>query len=227
MNSIKYFINGQDIKDTCGVCVSASEGIVGLPKVKKRDVVSWDDYHGEVIDKMAHYYEAREITLSCFIRADGQLQFIGQMQRFLRPFQNAGTQRLMIDIGIGKPLVYEVYLKDDTDVSKKWGDIDMIGTFKVKLIEPEPMKRVLQHTVTEGVATTKKCSFTVTTNKLINVYWGDGSADYDIFGSSVEVRHNYDKDGVYYPIITGCIDEIKIFNITNTEATKTVWDRFL
>ena len=68
MNSIKYFINGQDIKDTCGVCVSASEGIVGLPKVKKRDVVSWDDYHGEVIDKMAHYYEAREITLSCFIK---------------------------------------------------------------------------------------------------------------------------------------------------------------
>ena len=119
---------------------------------------------------MAHYYEAREITLSCFIRADGQLQFIRQMQSFLRPFQNAGTQRLMIDIGIGKPLVYEVYLKDDTDVSKKWGDIDMIGTFKVKLIEPEPMKRVLQHTVTEGVAITKKCSFTVTTNKLINVY---------------------------------------------------------
>ena len=50
--------------------------------------------------------------------------------------------------GKAKPLVYEVGLFDDTDITKTWGTYNtdlMVGTFKLKLIEDEPVKRVLRH----------------------------------------------------------------------------------
>ena len=52
----------------------------------------------------------------------------------IRAIVDAQERRLVIDII--KPL-YEVYCKDGA-ISKKWNDNLMVGTFKLKLIEPEP-----------------------------------------------------------------------------------------
>lgn len=216
-----YFIDGENIKELYGICVADSQGVIGRPKLKKRDVASWDNYHGEVVDLEAKYYEPREIVLSCFVKADSQRDFIEKVQGFSALFDNKGTQRLMIDVVPERPLVYEVYCKDEIDIVKKWSENNLIGTFKLKLVEPEPVKRVLSH----NAKANSICTFRITTNKLINVYWGDGRADFDISGNNIPVSHTYSGQGVFYPIITGCIDEITSFSINSTSATKIVWNR--
>ena len=77
-----------------------------------------------------------------------------------------------------KPLIYEVYAKDAIEVDKTWNDALMVGTFKLKLREPEPVKRVLKH-IRVGEST-KTCEITLTSTKYVNIYWGDGSVDYDV-----------------------------------------------
>lgn len=118
-----------------------------------------------------------------------------------------------------KPLIYEVYIKDEIEVSKTWNDSLMVGTFKLKLREPEPVKKVLKHIrVSEA---TKTCEITLTSTKYVNIYWGDGNVDYDIAGKDVSVQHEYTENGDYFPVVTGCIDEITSF----TTNAIIVWER--
>ncbi len=207
-----YLIDGIDIKETFGVCVSDSDGVVDRPKLKPPTSVSWDDYHGEAVDLQHKFYDPREITLSCFIRANSKNEFIAQVSAFQQLFDKAGTQRLLIDVHPIKPLVYEVYCKDAIDVSKTWNNKLMVGTFKVKLVEPEPVKRVLKHI--RANEATKTCTITLTSTKLVNIYWGDGSVDEDISGTDYTITHDYADNGDYFAIITGCIDEITEFSTT-------------
>lgn len=213
-----YWLDGVDFK-TYGVYVSDSEGVVSRPKLKSMASVSWDNYHGESVDLQHKFYEPREITLSCFIKADSKNDFITKISAFEQLFDNPGTNRLMIDVHPIKPLIYEVYCKDEIAVSKKWNDALMVGTFKLKLIEPEPVKRILKHIrVSEA---TKTCTITLTSDKLVNIYWGDGSVDYDISGEDVAISHDYSQNGDYFPVITGCIDEITDF----TTNAIVVWNK--
>ena len=203
-----YTLDGIDFREF-GVFVSDSDGVLNRPKLKQLASISWDNYHGEDVDLNHKYYEPREITLSCFIKAKTKNDFIMQMWRFEQQFDKRGLHRLMIDVHPIKPLIYEVYCKDEISVSKKWNDELMVGTFKLKLTEPQPVKRVLKHIrVSEA---TKTCSINISTHKLVNIFWGDGSVDEDISGNNIAVSHNYKENGEYFPVITGCIDEIEAF----------------
>jgi hypothetical protein len=213
-----YRLDGVDFKEY-GVYVSDSEGVVNRPKLKNMATVSWDNYHGDSVDLQHKFYEPREITLSCFIKAESKNDFIAKLTAFERLFDNPGTTRLVIDVHTIKPLIYEVYCKDEISVAKKWNDDLMVGMFKLKLIEPEPLKRVLKH-MRLGDAT-KTCTITLTTTKLVNIYWGDGSVDYDISGENLTVSHEYTQNGDYFPVVTGCIDEISSF----TTNSIVVWNR--
>lgn len=213
-----YLLDGVDFKQY-GVFVSGSDGIMNRPKMKAPATVSWDNYHGESVDLLHKFYESREITLSCFIKAESKLDFIKRITDFEKLFDKKGTNRLVIDVHPVKPLIYEVYCKDAIEVTKEWSDELMVGTFKLKLVEPEPVKRVLKHIrVNES---TKTCTVTLTSNKYVNIYWGDGTVDYDISGNAVKVTHNYTTNGDYFPVITGCIDEITSFE-TNAIV---VWEK--
>jgi len=211
----EYTIDGVDFKDF-GVYVSDSDGVVDRPKMKTPRTESWDDYHGEVVDMMHNYVEPRQITLSCFIKAESRVDFMDKIFRFEEMFTSTGLHRLMIELG-SKPLVYNVYCPDAIAVSKKWNDGLMVGTFKLKLTEPEPVKRVLKHYVTDN-AGSNVCTLYIKSAKYLNVYWGDGSVDYDVCGDSANIKtitHTYTNIGEYYPVITGCIDEISSFNTTS------------
>ncbi|KWW31666.1 MAG: Phage tail protein [bacterium P3] len=74
--------------------------------------------------------------------ADRKTDFIQKWNEFLSIFDSDGTQRLMVDVQPTKPLVYEVYLEDEMDAEKRWSDSAMVGTFTIKLKEPDPVKRV-------------------------------------------------------------------------------------
>lgn len=213
-----YLLDGVNFKEY-GVFVSGSDGVMNRPKMKAPATLNWDNYHGESVDLSHKFYESREITLSCFVKAESKMDFIKKITTFEQQFDKKGTNRLVIDVHPVKPLIYEVYCKDAIEISKEWSDELMVGTFKLKLIEPEPVKRVLKHIrVNES---TKTCTITLTSTKYVNIYWGDGSVDYDISGDSVKITHNYDVNGDYFPVVTGCIDEISSFE-TNAII---VWER--
>lgn len=204
-----YRLDGVDFKEY-GVYVSGSRGILNRPKMKAPAELSWDNYHGKAVDLYHKYLEPREITLDCFIRAESKNAFITAVSRFQQLFDKRGTNRLTIDVHPVKPLIYEVYCQDVIDVSKTWNDALMVGTFQLKLIEPEPVKRILKHIrISEA---TKTCSITMTTAKTVNIYWGDGSISEDVCGTNKTITHDYAANGEYYPVITGCIDEIVSFN---------------
>lgn len=213
-----YLLDGVDFKEY-GVYVSGSDGIMNRPKLKTPTSVSWDNYHGESVDLSHKFYESREITLSCFVKAETKMDFIKKVTTFEQLFDKTGTNRLVIDVHPVKPLIYEVYCKDEIEMSKTWNDNLMVGTFKLKLVEPEPVKKVLKH-IRVGEAT-KTCTITLTSTKYVNIYWGDGNVDYDVSGTSKTITHDYDANGDYFPVITGCIDEITSFD-TNAIV---VWDK--
>lgn len=209
-SNIEYTIDGVNIKDVYGVCVADSKGVISKPKLKTPTSVSWDNYHGEVVDLWHKFYEAREITLSCFIKAESKNDFITKVVQFEQLFDKQGTQRLMISVHPIKPLVYEVYCKNEISVTKTWNDRLMVGTFDLKLTEPEPVKRVLKHIrVSEA---TKECVVTLTSDKYVNIYWGDGESDLDVCGTNKTIKHTFKDNGDFFIVITGCIDEITDFS---------------
>lgn len=209
-SNIEYTIDGVNIKDVYGVCVADSKGVISKPKLKTPTSVSWDNYHGEVVDLWHKFYEAREITLSCFIKAESKNDFITKVVQFEQLFDKQGTQRLMISVHPIKPLVYEVYCKNEISVTKTWNDRLMVGTFDLKLTEPEPVKRVLKHIrVSEA---TKECVITLTSDKYVNIYWGDGESDLDVCGTNKTIKHTFKDNGDFFIVITGCIDEITDFS---------------
>ena len=209
VKQLTYSIDGIDLKDY-GVYVSGSDGLLDRPKMKTPMSLSWDNYHGEVVDLNHKFYESREISLTCFIKATGKGDFATKLNNFLRIFDKKGTHRLMVDIHPTKPLVYEIYSESAISIKKTWNDALMIGTFTLTLKEPSPVKRVLKH-IRIGDAT-KTCSITITTTKLVDIYWGDGSVSTDIYGTANTISHDFADNGEYYIIVAGCIDEIETFS---------------
>ena len=210
---VLYYLDGVDLKNY-GVFVSASSGLISRPKLKEPVKQSWKTHHGDVVDLSKRYYDSRKIMLDCFIVATSKEDFITKMNTFLQLFDASGTRRLMVVVDVNKPLVYEVYLSDQIDPKKEWSDGKMVGTFNLELIEPAPIKRVVKH-IREGEPT-KTLSVTITSSKVVDIYWGDGSVTYDISGTSVVTTHNYASNGTFYAIVAGCVDEITSFSTTGT-----------
>lgn len=215
---IIHTIDGVNI-NTYGVYVSESKGLFSRPKLKAPESYSWPEYHGKVVDLAHRYYEARKITLNCFLKATSNEDFINKVSTFLAAMDQAGTRRLMVQVDEAKPLVYEVFIPEDIDIKKKWSPSSMVGVFDIVFEEPYPVKRVLKH-IRASVAT-KTVSVTISTPKLVSIYWGDGAVTHDISGTNQTVTHDYASDGTYYPVITGNIDEISALT---TNAT-VVWTK--
>jgi len=55
----------------------------------------------------------------------------------------------------------------------------------------------------------------------VNIFWGDGLIDYDVYGEAV-VNHEYEEEGVYYILIAGVIEEITDF-VTTAEI---IWNKY-
>jgi hypothetical protein len=218
---VNYYINGQSF-ESYGVKVSKSMGLIGALKMKDPPKVVWPDHHGEVVDLTAPRYEARQITLECFLTAANSTEFISTVKTFVEAWHKPGLQRLMIDVNDGvatrKPLLYEVYISDEADLNKKWNASKMVGTFNLKLREPEPVKTIYKFISVTGSRT---ASIELTTEEPVNIYWGDGEHLFDVTTDSGTVEHVYSTDGTFYIIITGVIE-----NITGiTTGATLVWNR--
>lgn len=213
---VDYFVNGINFKDY-GVHVAASNGVTSKLAVKEGLSVDWHNYHGSYVDDDVVFRD-RVITLECFIEADGFDDFISKYRGFVSQFEKKGTQRLKIDVGL-KPLVYEVKSYDTIDIEKKWNAGKMVGTFAIKMVEHEPVKKVMRFIGSSGSIAT----ITVSSDKLLSIHWGDGTHTFDVYGSSKTVNHTYSQGGEYEIIIAGVIDEITYFNSNCTE----IWNKLL
>ena len=218
---IKYLLDGVDFKDY-GISVSKSKGLVDIPKLKEPNSVEFSGYHGKAVDLYMPRFQQREITLECFIKAEnGQMAFVQQLSSFAALWTQkrtgnmpAGLHELTVMIGTMKPLIYMVYLGEGAAVEKTWNDNRMVGTFSLKLIEPEPVKKVIKFTSTNA-------SISVTSDFCGNVYWGDGYMDTDISGNGITVSHSYSTSKEHYAVITGVIEEAYI----TTSNGSLIWDR--
>ena len=217
---VEYYIDGKNLKDY-SVYVSSSQGLVGRLARKDALSVEWDGYHGICRDKARPVYKERTITLECFIQAESRAAYVDKVNAFFGLFDGAGNHRLKVEYdGQNKPLVYEVELHEDADPTKTWGKYNsdtMIGKFKLKLIEDEPVKKVLRFTAT---TTANKANINVTSAKLLTVYWGDGTHTANVYGTNKEITHTYSHTGTYEIVIAGVIEDI-----TNLSTNATiVWN---
>lgn len=209
VTQLSYILDGSNLKKW-DIYVSESEGLLDRPKMKAPLSVEWADYHGKIIDLERKRVDEREITLKCFMKATGKIDFATKLNEFLDVFSKDGTLRLMVEIHPTKPLVYEVYNEEGVAISKRWNDNLMVGTFTLKLKEPSPVKRVVRHQRISD--STKTLNITITTDKAVTIHWGDGTKNEDIYGDNVKVSHEYKETGVYYAIVAGVIEEIKSFD---------------
>lgn len=205
-SDVEYYVDGCNFKDF-GVEVSKSSGIIGGLSKKDSLSVDYDGYHGIVVDKSRPRYKERTISLECFISASGKSAFLEWANYFISKFDKPGNVRLKVEYdGETRPLVFEVDRISDTDIEKTWDDELMVGTFTLKLRECEPVKRVLRF-IGSGTAT-----ITITSVKMVNIYWGDGEHTYDVSGSTKTVSHTFITDGTYDIVISGVIEDITYFD---------------
>lgn len=202
---VKYHLDGIDFKDY-SVYVSSSDGLLSKPKLKKLPTQDWETYHGSSVFLEKKYYDIRTIKLQCFIVAADALDLINKSNVFLKLFDKPFSSRLSVSVDSSEPLVYEVYCEEAIDIEKTWKDGQMIGSFQLSLKEPEPLKKVIKKARTGD--SDKTLSITFTSAKMINVYWGDGTHSFDVYGTNRTITHNYTTNGIFYAVITGNIDEI-------------------
>lgn len=216
---VNYYIDGMNLRTLYDVFVSKSIGLLSKPKPKQPKSMQWQDYHGEVVDLGVKYYESREIQLECFTKAGSNAEMIKNFNHFMGIFDKSGTHRLSVSVDSSEPLVYEVFLGSSIDLKKTWSGGQAVGEFTLVLREPEPVKKVLKHTRTgDG---NKTVSITVTSSKLLNIYWGDGTHTFDVSGADHTVTHDYTKNGTFYIVITGNIGEITSLTTTG----RIVWNK--
>lgn len=221
VSQLEYYLNGVNFREM-GIRVESSNGVTDLPKLKQAASVDWPDYHGKVVDLANKRYEEREITLNCWLKASGKIDFVERVNRLFDILREDGTARLMISIHPTKPLLYEVYAPDGIAFNKRWHDDKMIGTFSLKLKEPDPVKRVVRHQRINDAS--REVSIALKTDKVVNVYWGDGTVTEDVYGDftgSKALKHTYAENGVYYVVIAGVIEEITDFSTNGI----IVWNR--
>lgn len=218
---LEYYLDGKNFRDF-GIRVESSTGVLDLPKLKTPASVDWADYHGKVIDLTEKRYQEREITLNCWLKASGKMDFVERVNTLYDRFRQDGTQRLMISIHPTKPLVYEVYCEDGVAPSKRWRDDKMIGPFSLKLKEPDPVKRVVRHQRLNSGSASVSVAFK--SDKMVNIYWGDGTVDTDVYGDCTgknAISHTYTDNGIYYIIVAGVIEDITDFETNGI----VVWNR--
>lgn len=208
---VKYYIEGVDFSQY-GVRVADSVSTIGKLKMKEPFKVDWHNYHGEMVDLRKKYYQPRDIRLECYLAASDPAEFIQRFNAFSGLFDNAYTSRLTMHVEGNELIPFEVYAPDGIEVKKTWSPELMVGTFTLNLREPEPVKRVIKYTRTDD--SDKTVSITITSNKMLNVYWGDGTHTFDQSGVAETITHEYATNGTYHIVITGNIEDITAFETT-------------
>lgn len=142
MNEVLYNINGKYFKDF-GVFISESNGLMDKPKPKPRKSYDWAEYHGKAVDLSKPKYDEREIELQGWVEGEDWADMKQNFDNLMAEFDKEGLARLVIEY-LDNALVYDVYLDSNVELKKDFRKGKMIGVFKVKIKEPQPIKKVFK-----------------------------------------------------------------------------------
>lgn len=143
-NKVEYYLNSFHFRDN-GIYISESDGLLGSLKPKKIETQEWAEYHGEVLTpNYKPKFEPREIELSGWVEGENWLQMKRRFDRVMSEFRKQGKQRLVVNPFGMQPLVYDVVLTNEIDLDKSFRKGFMIGKFKIKLKDLNPIKKVVR-----------------------------------------------------------------------------------
>lgn len=213
-NDVHYYIDGYDLS-ILGVSISSSSGLFQKPQEKEALTVDWYGSSGIEKDISSLRYDEREITLNCFVAANNYSEFITKMRRICQLLTGTGTHRLRVKAKSTKPLVYEVYHPSQISITPEWSEKTCVGTFQLKLLEPEPVKIVLSM---GGSAT-----ITIQSTSVAHIYWGDGTHTFDVSGDGNAQTVTKDLYGSCEVIIT--VETTDVLNLSHNGTI--IWNRLL
>ncbi|MDV3555250.1 hypothetical protein CMU76_05805 [Elizabethkingia anophelis] len=145
MAEVIYSLNNKFFKDY-NVFVSKSDGLLGKLKPKARITYDWPGYHGRQSDPLQKpLYDVREISLECWVEGDNWEEMKLNYDNLLSEFDNIGVQRLLVaPFGTNTPLVYDVLFSESSDPKQAFKDGEMVGIFTLKMVEENPIKKILR-----------------------------------------------------------------------------------
>ncbi|KUY28011.1 phage tail family protein [Elizabethkingia ursingii] len=168
MGEVNYSLNGKVFRDF-GVRVAKSDGLLGKLKPREQNTYKWPGYHGRQSDPMQKpEYEERNISLDCWIVGGEWQDMKEKFDELLSEFDEVGTQRLIVSPFGYKPLIYDVKLSDGVDLQKDFRDGQMVGVFTLKMVEENPIKKVLR-------IESSDLQLSFKTNKWIDINTGHSS----------------------------------------------------
>lgn len=217
MSTVSYKINGYRFEDL-GMIVTGSHGVLDVPKIKKPFSINMPNSHGEILDLTNVFYESKIITLDCVISAIDNEAFVTAVNNFKEVLSYYNISELQISINGIEPLIYRMYIADGIEIEKKWRNRgEVVGSFSLKMIEPEPVKMILKYE-SSGLFW---CGLSFTSTTPVNVYWSRYEEEIGVQSVS---GHSYDSGDVTYIIITGQVENINISDMTNVTI---IWNRLL
>ncbi|HAT4002653.1 TPA: hypothetical protein I9Y78_003814 [Elizabethkingia anophelis] len=89
---------------------------------------------------------------------------VNKFNSFSSEFAKVGTQRFIVEIFTFKARVYDILLSDKTVLSEVKQEGQSFGTFTLKFVEPEPIKKVLY-----SESTNLQLSFNTPSSVIINI----------------------------------------------------------
>lgn len=179
-DKVVYNLNGYNLTEN-EIFVSKSEGLTDLPKQKPRLTFDWAEYDGVFYDFEDYpRYKQRFISLNMFIIGQDWEEIIIKFQIVKSELSKQGTQRLVIEPFNFFPLVYDVILDGEIKLNKDFREGRMYGTFKLNLIEPVPIKRIIRADgLTVGVRYQSFQQTIVNVNGAEHVYEGDVDVSFE------------------------------------------------
>lgn len=135
-----YLFDGLDLGSEYGIYIEKAIGFWDLPKRKGVTEYSWEDEDGvqSFTDSDDIYWDARNVRLQCFIKADTKIDFLTKLNAFKTVLISSGLHTLKLPYG---SMVYNVYFKEKSALRllTKWNGNKLIGKFYIPLREPDPV----------------------------------------------------------------------------------------
>ena len=136
--NVTYQYNGMDFRAQ-GVYVANGGGFLGAPARKKPKQYEYPDHNGYLPDLEKPVYEARTITLDCFLVTDTAAELVTRFTSFSKSLLGV-TGLVPFSVALDGVNIFsaQVYTSAISDLAKTFVDGRNVGTFKVTIIEPEP-----------------------------------------------------------------------------------------
>lgn len=203
-----------NIKTTYQVNVEKSTGLIGKPSLKNVENFDWKYLHGTTPDLRNRRYQSKEITLSCWMKADSKQQLVDRFNKFLRFFTyddlmllkvswttDNNNQGMMPNPHTPKNLFALVWLKSVRIDKHKWRTGKNIISFTLIFEDPYPEKRVCKVTGEDGDGV----EYDIISDTEIDIYTDNGDRVYDIL---TEVGKILCPNNTYI-LICGDVDHAK------------------